>query len=328
MSKDAPVPTAPRVTARNLKYALLVLALTGWLVSAFQAIQRGEPIPPPPIVLKSAEPAPAADNDEPPAVRHTYGWKRPAADEVPERVFSAPPGQELPAAVQLLAAQPVEVPAPLPFDQGQIGSCGPNSAVADLLYAEARAGKKGLPPPSRLFVYYTTRQVMGTTGQDSGVSNAAMFRALAQYGICDEGLWPYSDDDRFRQKPPAAAYAQAAQRKVTDAEAVPQNLTAMKACLASGKPIVFGFTVYPSFESRAVELTGLVPMPSKRDLARGPLGGHDVLLDGYDDKKKCFTFLNSWGPDWGRSGFGMIPYSYATNPQLAGDFWTLGASPR
>ena len=33
--------------------------------------------------------------------------------------------------------------------------------------------------PSELFIYYNTRSIMGTTGQDSGVDNRSLFQALA-----------------------------------------------------------------------------------------------------------------------------------------------------
>lgn len=39
---------------------------------------------------------------------------------------------------------------------------------------------------------------------------------------------------------------------------------------------------------------------------------HAVLLVGYDDSKKQFTFLNSWGGSWGDGGFGYLPYEYVT----------------
>jgi C1A family cysteine protease len=29
------------------------------------------------------------------------------------------------------------------------------------------------------------------------------------------------------------------------------------------------------------------------------------------------------GPNWGMDGYFWLPYGYATNPKLAGDFWTL-----
>lgn len=46
---------------------------------------------------------------------------------------------------------------------------------------------------------------------------------------------------------------------------------------------------------------------------------HCVYLVGWDDEKKAFQFVNSWGEGWGDKGFGWLPYSYiekgfASNP--------------
>ena len=39
------------------------------------------------------------------------------------------------------------------------------------------------------------------------------------------------------------------------------------------------------------------------------MGGHCVLLDGYDDAQQCFKAKNSWGMGWGESGYFRISYS-------------------
>jgi hypothetical protein len=39
---------------------------------------------------------------------------------------------------------------------------------------------------------------------------------------------------------------------------------------------------------------------------------HQVYLTGYDDDKKAFEFVNSWGEGWGNKGFGWLPYEYVT----------------
>lgn len=37
---------------------------------------------------------------------------------------------------------------------------------------------------------------------------------------------------------------------------------------------------------------------------------HFIYLIGWDDTKKQFEFVNSWGTDWGDKGFGWMPYGY------------------
>ena len=92
----------------------------------------------------------------------------------------------------------------------------------------------------------------------------------------------------------------------------------MKEVLADGLPIVIGFVVYQSFESDAVTNTGVVPMPGHHEKK---LGGHCVVVVGYDDSQSRFILRNSWGTGWGMQGYFTMPYAYLTNPRLSSDFW-------
>lgn len=92
----------------------------------------------------------------------------------------------------------------------------------------------------------------------------------------------------------------------------------MKGCLASGYPFVIGITVYSSFESAQVTKTGIVPMPAHGEKQ---LGGHAILVVGYDDTHQRYICMNSWGTHWGMQGFFTIPYSYFTSH--GSDAWTL-----
>jgi C1A family cysteine protease len=85
-------------------------------------------------------------------------------------------------------------------------------------------------------------------------------------------------------------------------------------------PVVFGFSVYESFESDEVAKTGTVLMPDKSEQL---LGGHAVVLCGYDDETKRFLVRNSWGEEWGQAGYFTLPYEYVTDPNLASDFWVV-----
>lgn len=252
--------------------------------------------------------------------KYAYGW-RPSAPDHRDFFFAAKHAvmANLPAKVDLSTpslASPFE-PA---WDQGKLGTCGPHSAAENLVFDMLRYNFP-LVMPSRLFIYYYTRKLMGTLQSDSGVDNRTMLKALAQYGWCDEALCPYSDDPQtFLQQPSGVAQAAALQNKISQYLAVPQDLSQLKACLASGYPFILGFTVYESFESVATAQTGDTPIPKQQEAV---LGGHDVLCVGFDDATLRFKFKNHWTPQWGKNGYGTLPYSYVTSPRLAGDFWTI-----
>jgi C1A family cysteine protease len=112
-----------------------------------------------------------------------------------------------------------------------------------------------------------------------------------------------------------------------------QTLGDLKDAISSQLAVVFGFTVYESFESPEVARTGVIPMPNPK--TERVVGGHAVLAVGYSDPKGHVIVRNSWGPSWGDAGYFYMPYQYmtgtATNSDsapvngayLASDFWAL-----
>ena len=164
---------------------------------------------------------------------------------------------------------------------------------------------------------------MQTTAIDSGVDNRTMLKALASWGYPPEVAWPY-EVMRYRMRPSNAAYALAKPSHITAYHAVAQTETDMMGCLASGKPFLAGFTVYESFESPSVVASGVVPLPAAGEQV---LGGHDVVVYGYDRTKGVWLFQNDWGASYGVAGRGTLPWAYLTNPALAGDFWAIDAVP-
>jgi C1A family cysteine protease len=259
----------------------------------------------------------ADTHDEAP---YTYGW-RPSRPDARDRRFRAPAETlaALPAAVDLRPKMP-----PV-YNQGQLGSCTANSAAGAVQYDALRQGLTGAAAenPSRLFVYYNEREMEGTVPYDAGASIRDSVKAIAKYGYCPETLWPY-DAGRFAAKPPAEAYAEAVKEVISDYAAVDQDANQVKGAVAGGTPVLIGFTVYQSFESQAVEQTGVMSMPGRRERA---VGGHAVLVVGYDDSKSYWLVRNSWGANWGQAGYFWMPYAYLLNPNLASDFWVINAVP-
>src|ERR1019366_6047545 len=106
---------------------------------------------------------------------------------------------------------------------------------------------------------FPTRRSSDLPKTDSGGMLRDGIKALAQQGECAESLWPYSIS-QFAVKPPVKCYQDGLKHTVTSYERL-QTLQEMRACVASGFPFVFGFTVYQTFESPQVAKTGVVPMP-------------------------------------------------------------------
>jgi len=94
----------------------------------------------------------------------------------------------------------------------------------------------------------------------------------------------------------------------------------MRQCLAGGIPFLIGISVYESFESDAVAKTGVVPLPEKDETL---LGGHAVVCCGYDTAERTFRCRNSWGTDWGVTGYFTLPFEYLLDPNLSDDFWVV-----
>ncbi len=197
------------------------------------------------------------------------------------------------------------------FDQGQLGSCTGNAFVGAVEYMENK--KNGFTNTdaafiglSRLYVYYNERLLEGTVSQDSGALISDGLRAIQNYGVCKETLWPYNIS-QFTVKPSQDAYTDGETRKSVDAASLAITQDAFLTTLAAGYPIVIGMQVFQSMESPEVAQTGMVPLPgpSEQDM-----GGHAVLVSGYDMSKQLLKVRNSWGAGWGDNGYFYLPFAY------------------
>jgi C1A family cysteine protease len=225
---------------------------------------------------------------------------------------------------------------PAVYDQGQLGSCTANAIGGAFEFDQIKEKVPHVWRPARLFIYYNERAIEGDVSQDAGAQIRDGIKSVASQGACSEDLWTYSDDTtsaspKFAQKPPQDCYDNAAKHLVTSYSSVPQAMSQIKGCLASGFPVIFGFTVYESFESQQVASTGILPMPGSTEKV---LGGHAVLCVGYDDTKTVTNpdgststgmvlVRNSWSASWGEAGYFWMPGDYIANSNLASDLWTI-----
>ena len=202
-------------------------------------------------------------------------------------------------------------------DQGNLGSCTGN-AIAGAIELMDRKNGRNLDV-SRLFIYYYERLLEGTVNYDNGAYIRDGIRACYTYGAPVESLWPYNIS-KFRTPPVAAAVVDAAKRKVTSYQRA-NDFNAVLDAINGGYPVVVGFSVYSSFESASVARTGIMPYPntSRERL----LGGHAVLLVGYNKNNNTFIARNSWGANWGDRGYFYMPFQVIQNTSMSSDFWVI-----
>jgi C1A family cysteine protease len=234
-----------------------------------------------------------------------------------KHVFSAAYRAALPKSVDLRAGLP-----PV-FDQGTLGSCTANAIATAHMFSQKKQPGGTLLVPSRLFIYFEERVLLGTTGSDSGAQIRDGFKVINKKGTCredgaDPACWPY-DVSKFKKKPPQPCYDAALKHQSIEYRSVSPDLSNIRAALASGYLVVFGFTVYSSFLTDAVARTGLMPVPKRGETKKG---GHAIAGAGYDDAKGHLIIRNSWDDTWGDKGDFYMPYEII-DKGMARDFWTL-----
>jgi C1A family cysteine protease len=150
---------------------------------------------------------------------------------------------------------------------------------------------------------------------DTGARISDAIRALSKKGAVQDTVWPYVPG-QYDAKPPAAV-KNAKRFLITDAKPV-EGLEALKRALIDNGPVVAGITVYQSALSDETRKTGVIPLPAPNER---PVGGHAIVIVGFDDNQKRIKFVNPWGPSWGEHGFGYLSYDYIE--KFMDEAWTF-----
>jgi len=204
------------------------------------------------------------------------------------------------------------------YDQGNLGSCVFN-AIGGAFHYLLSIESKPIFMPSRLFPYYNYREKEGCISEDSGAQIRGAIKRYVKEGVCSEDMWNY-DEGLFAVKPTMPCYDEANNHQLLKYHRL-RNIVQLEQCISEGYPVVCGINIYSSFQTEEVSRTGRVPMPdvNKEDL----MGGHAVLLVGFNRREKWFKVRNSWGTKWGKGGYFYLPYTFVGNRDLTSDFWTI-----
>lgn len=194
------------------------------------------------------------------------------------------------------------------YDQHQVGSC---TAQALAGAVEALLPRAGYAPerPDRAALYRREREMIGTAGEDSGAIIGDGVAVLSR-GWERESAEP----PPFFGEPwvrPARALSSTVPRLVSS-EPLDFDHATIATELDAGHPVVVGLQVTEDW----MGFTGdTLPEP-----AGAVVGGHAVLLVGYDLHLRAWRVRNSWGTSWGDAGYAWLPWAWTRAPWIGEAF--------
>ena len=208
-------------------------------------------------------------------------------------------------------------------DQGSLGSCAAEGCTRLAKYGINKIPGQKQYDLSVLFDYWNARALENTTTTDAGSSIRDNIKALSQYGICQQGLWPY-DESKVLIQPTPDAFKNALKFQALTYESLNNSdPTQIKDALFNDFPVAYGKIIYSNFQ--IINAKGCIPMP---DTTAKIMGMHCMVICGWNDNLLgdgvgYFLEANSWSIHWGLDGYCWIPYTYTCNANLSSDFWTI-----
>ncbi len=150
---------------------------------------------------------------------------------------------------------------------------------------------------------------------NNGVDGGSLFtdalNVLSQQGAVKWSDMPYNEND-YSTRPSNHIKSKAKKYKIDFWRRVNfVDSKEVKAQLNAGFPVIIGAMIDRGFVNRGRNSSGQDFVWS---FASGEqLGGHAMIVVGYDDNKSAYKVLNSWGQNWGNNGYCWISYSFFPN---------------
>jgi len=230
--------------------------------------------------------------------------------------------------------------ADMVLDQGQEGSCTGFGLAAvvnylqwelantDPIAADDPKAARAIARRSARMLYQNARLYDEWKGEDyEGSSCRGAMKGFHKHGVCAEKLWPNFERGKRPGQPksgwdadaplmPLGAYFRIDGKSIVD----------MQSAIYETHAIYVSADVHDGWDrvrSNCKSLDAALILPPKKP---DDVGGHAFALVGYTSDG--FIVQNSWGPDWGFHGFGLLPYEDWT--RYGTDAWalTLGAPMR
>lgn len=196
--------------------------------------------------------------------------------------------------------------------QKTIGSCASHAAIGCY---EIQLSKRRFIEGSELFHYYNARKhVNETYPQDRGMTVRDACKTLYKHGFALEMTWPY-DTGKFNVKPSSVAYAFSKIYKVKGYQRC-YSIDDIEASIMQNIPVMCGIKVYRNYMRLDRNNYLYVPTPDGQKV-----GGHAVIIVGYDLQRSVFKMRNSWGTRWGN--YGYFEMGYDDFKKYSFDWWRV-----
>lgn len=209
------------------------------------------------------------------------------------------------------------------LDQGSLSSCVANATMQAIRASHVKQGAKSPKLGSRLFAYFNSRLYDGHTGRDQGTYIRTCFQSLNKFGFPNEEAWPYNEAQVNRVPKTAAYHAAFDQRSPTEYHRIyssgDERIAEIKRAIAERYCVVFGTPVSNDFCNN-----NLGDGPIDPPIGKAIAGGHAMCVVGYNGD--TFTIVNSWGTNWGQSGYCEFSADYLSWWQTA-DLWICQRAP-
>jgi len=193
----------------------------------------------------------------------------------------------------------VQITMPPVLNQGSEGSCvafAVGYAARSVEYYNATGISKTFSPE------YLYNQVKFSSDCYSGTSMQMALEFITNNGILPWGSMPYSSTNGCALQPTEVQKQEALVYKTDGFVKMYTVDTAMiKAMVRSNKPVVISIVTNSEFDNAK----GYFIWKTPTNTFTIP---HCVVICGYDDTKKAYRIMNSWGASWADAGYCWITY--------------------
>jgi hypothetical protein len=213
-------------------------------------------------------------------------------------------------------------------DQGSRGTCTAFASVAAIEAFESCQKHQSVQLSEEHAYHIFMHTIACTCPEDCGIATYKAAQYLVQGRICSAAQMPYTADtkklpsDDSNHVPMACltdskyGFTDAGTKVIlgtayggpTDQNA--NNPEYLESVLYGEHDIVYGLWVAGTSWADGTAETGVIDVQKVSGQPAAAIGGHAMLLVGYDRAHSFFIFKNSWGESHGHSGYFYVSYDY------------------